>query len=202
MALLGSNMSSEVGLRLLLCPLGSNVVVRTACCSVGIVLPVYSTFKAIETNDQNEQKRWLLYWAAYGSFSIAEVFTDKLISWFPLYYHMKFAFLVWLQLPTTDGAKQLYLNHLRPFLLRHQARLDQIVGFLYSETGKFISAHQAEFQFARALVRKILLSVKEMVTDSSQPVQSQERRAIQGPRRLVETSVETSDSGEDGGNDE
>ncbi|MED6124080.1 hypothetical protein PIB30_055738 [Stylosanthes scabra] len=38
----------------------------------------------------------------YGSFSLIEVFTDKLISWFPMYYHMKFAFLVWLQLPSTN----------------------------------------------------------------------------------------------------
>ncbi|PQQ20899.1 HVA22-like protein k [Prunus yedoensis var. nudiflora] len=72
---------SEVGLRVLLCPLGSNVLVRTACCSVGIALPVYSTFKAIENKNQAEQQRWLLYWAAYGSFSIAEVFSDKILSW-------------------------------------------------------------------------------------------------------------------------
>ncbi|OVA04545.1 TB2/DP1/HVA22-related protein [Macleaya cordata] len=81
MALLGSSISSEVGLRLLLSPLGSNVVVRTACCSVGIALPVYNTFKAIENKDQNEQQKWLLYWAAYGSFSLAEVFSDKILSW-------------------------------------------------------------------------------------------------------------------------
>ncbi|KAL0739530.1 hypothetical protein Bca4012_015740 [Brassica carinata] len=102
MALIGSGLASEVGLRVLFSPLGSNIVLRTACCSVGIGLPVYSTFKAIENRDQNEQHKWLVYWAAYGSFSLVEVFTDKLISWFPLYYHVKFAFLVWLQLPTVD----------------------------------------------------------------------------------------------------
>uniref|UniRef100_A0A2P2KIB6 HVA22-like protein n=1 Tax=Rhizophora mucronata TaxID=61149 RepID=A0A2P2KIB6_RHIMU len=145
----------EVGLQLLLSPLSSNVLVRTACCSVGIVLPVYSTFKAVENKDQIEQQKWLLYWAAYGTFSVAEVLTDKIISWFPLYYHMKFAFLVWLQLPSTNGARQLYTNHLRPFLVRHQARLDQIMEFLYVEMNKFVSAHQAEFQFAKALFLKV-----------------------------------------------
>ncbi|KAJ4714458.1 HVA22-like protein [Melia azedarach] len=39
---------------------------------------------------------------SYGSFSIAEAFADKLLSWFPMYYHLKFAFLVWLQLPSAD----------------------------------------------------------------------------------------------------
>ncbi|KAF3683384.1 HVA22-like protein k [Capsicum annuum] len=92
----------QIGLKLLLSPLNTNVVVRTACCSVGIVLPVYSTFKAIEMGDQNEQRKWLLYWAVYGSFSIVEAFTDKFLYWFPLYYHVKLAFLVWLQLPSAE----------------------------------------------------------------------------------------------------
>ncbi|KAE9448558.1 hypothetical protein C3L33_19540, partial [Rhododendron williamsianum] len=236
MALFSSNMPSEVGLRLLLCPLSSNIVVRTACllnianllincCSVGVALPVYSTFKAIETNDQTEQQRWLVYWAAYGSFSIAEVFTDKLISWFPLYYHMKFAFLVWLQLPSVDGAKQLYVTHLRPFLLKHQARLDQIVEFSYGEMvkrahlmflwhglsrldeGKFVSAHQAEIQFAKTLLVKMWMSANEMANDILHPGQRRGTGAIEGPRTLrsrandviegPETQVENSESEND-----
>ncbi|CAN6563131.1 unnamed protein product [Malus baccata var. baccata] len=124
MALLGSNITSEVGLRLLLCPLGSNIVLRTACCSVGIGIPVYCTCKAIERKDRIAQEKWLLYWAAYGSFSLVEIFSDKLISWCPMYYHMKFAFLVWLQLPTVDH--------------------------------KLLSAHQAEIEYARVMIMKIL----------------------------------------------
>ncbi|XP_031250439.1 HVA22-like protein k [Pistacia vera] len=145
-----------VGLRLLLCPFGSNVVIRTACCSVGIVLPVYSTFKAIERKDQDDQQKWLIYWAAYGSFSIVEVFSDKLLFWFPMYYHLKFAFLVWLQLPSAEGATKLYRNHLRPFLLRHQARIDQLVGFAYHQMARIFSSHQAEFQFAKTVLMKII----------------------------------------------
>ncbi|KAK9287043.1 hypothetical protein L1049_015451 [Liquidambar formosana] len=188
MALFGSSIPSPVGLRLLLCPLDSNIVIRTACCSVGIVLPVYSTFKAIENKDQNEQQKWLLYWAAYGSFSVAEVFTDKLISWFPLYYHMKFAFLVWLQLPSVDGATHLYMSLLRPFLLRHQARLDQIVEFLYGEMAKFVSAHREEIQFARRLFMKILASANQMLTNIIHSVQRPANGTIEGPRRRIQDS--------------
>ncbi|KAF3435613.1 hypothetical protein FNV43_RR22704 [Rhamnella rubrinervis] len=176
---------SELGLRVLLCPFGSNIVVRTACCCVGIALPVYSTFKAIEKKDQNEQQQWLLYWAAYGSFSIAEAFTDKLISWFPLYYHMKFAFLVWLQLPSADGARHLYMRHLRPLLLRHQARLDQIVDFVYGELSKFVSAHQSEIQFAKSILMKILAPVKNVVHP---PARRHANAAIEGPSRQVQDS--------------
>ncbi|KAL7236747.1 hypothetical protein ACSBR1_019947 [Camellia fascicularis] len=131
-ALFGLTMPTDVGLRLLLCPLDSNIVVRTACCSVGVVLPVYSTFKAIESKNQNEQQRWLLYWAAYGSFSIAEIFTDKFISWFPLYYHVKFAFLVWLQLPSVNAkfvsAHQTEIQFARTLFMKIFGAVNQVVG--------------------------------------------------------------------------
>ncbi|KAB2631834.1 HVA22-like protein k, partial [Pyrus ussuriensis x Pyrus communis] len=74
----------------------------------------------------------------------------------PMYYHMKFAFLVWLQLPTVDGAKQLYTSHLRPFFLKHQARIDQVLGLTYGEVHKLLSAHQAEIEYARVMIMKIL----------------------------------------------
>ncbi|GJY05983.1 ABC transporter C family member 8-like protein [Tanacetum coccineum] len=52
----------KVGLKLLLCPLGSNIVLKKSCCSVGVILPVYSTFKATETNNRTDQQKMLLYW--------------------------------------------------------------------------------------------------------------------------------------------
>ncbi|XP_049393158.1 HVA22-like protein k [Solanum stenotomum] len=191
MAMFASNLSSEMGLKLLLSPLNTNVIVRTACCSVGIVLPVYSTFKAIETGNRNEQHKWLLYWAAYGSFSIVEAFTDKFLYWFPLYYHVKLAFLVWLQLPSAEGAKQLYTNHLRPFLMRHQARLDHILELFHGELGKFISTHQAEIQFAKVLLGKTLLSVGNIL---QQPAQGRVVGTIEGPAEQVETSESEDES--------
>ncbi|KAK1418204.1 hypothetical protein QVD17_27347 [Tagetes erecta] len=203
MAFLGSNLPTEVGLRLLLAPLDSNIVIRTACCTVGVALPVYSTYKAIETKNQNEQQKWLLYWAVYGSFSVGEIFADKFISWFPLYYHMKLAFLVWLQLPTTDGAKQLYMYHLRPFFLRHQARLDQIAGWFYSEAGKFISAHKGEFQFIKTIMMKVLTSVKQLINGGGQSSTTQQRRVITGPRDQAESSdSEDRNHGDDGVDDD
>ncbi|KAG8637822.1 HVA22-like protein k isoform X2 [Manihot esculenta] len=176
------------GLQLLLYPFNSNIVVRTACCSVGTVLPVYATFKAIENKDQVEQQKWLLYWAAYGTFSVAEAFADKILSWFPLYYHVKFAFLVWLQLPSVNGARQLYMSHLRPFLLRHQARLDQIVEYLHREMYKFVSTHQAEFKFAKALFLKVMASVHHMVQDLVHPGQREASGAFRGPARRIQDS--------------
>ncbi|KAF2305886.1 hypothetical protein GH714_008653 [Hevea brasiliensis] len=125
---------------------------------------------------------------AYGTFSVAEVFADKILSWFPLYYHMKFAFLVWLQLPSVNGARQLYMNHLRPFLLRHQARFDQMIEFLHREVEKFVITHQAEFKFAKALFVKAVVSVHHMVQDIIHPGQRQANGAFRGRARRIQDS--------------
>ncbi|KAI3946119.1 hypothetical protein MKX01_024875 [Papaver californicum] len=195
MALLGSAVSSEVGLRLLLSPLGTNVVIRTACCTVGIALPVYNTFKAIEKKDPAQQKKWLVYWAAFGTFSLGEIFADRILSWCPMYYHLKFAFLVWLQLPSVDGAKILYERHIRPFLLRHQARLDQVADGTYSELAKFANSHQGEIQFARSAVTKILASANQMIWGILHPTSPIEgQKAIGDTPAAPASSTENHDS--------
>ncbi|KAF6149712.1 hypothetical protein GIB67_017445 [Kingdonia uniflora] len=55
-------------------------------CSVGVVLPVLNTFEAIQKKDPNEQHKWLLYWAAYGSFSVAESFAEKALSGYSAFH--------------------------------------------------------------------------------------------------------------------
>ncbi|KAH1224594.1 HVA22-like protein k [Glycine soja] len=153
----------QVGLRLLLSPVTSNLLLRTACCSIGLALPVYSTFKAIENNDPYEQQR------------------------IPLYHHMKFAFLVWLQLPTLDGARQMYSSHLQPFLLKHQARMDLIVEFVYGAMSKIISAYKPELELARTLAVKFLMTATQMIRNFIHPV-GRELNDIEPQKRQVQDS--------------
>ncbi|KAL2644094.1 hypothetical protein R1flu_011681 [Riccia fluitans] len=152
----GAALGSEVGLRLLLSPSASNVIVRSACHIVGVGFPIYSTHKAIERKDRNEQEMWLVYWAAYGCFNAVEMCTDKLLSWFPMYYHAKFMFLVWLQLPNNYGARYAYTKLIRPFLLAHQARLDRFVDGTRNDMNKFIISHQHEILAIRNTVYKVV----------------------------------------------
>ncbi|GKU99078.1 hypothetical protein SLEP1_g11973 [Rubroshorea leprosula] len=120
-----------VELQLLFCPIGSNIVVRTA--------------------------------------------------WFPMYYHFKFAFLVWLQLPSTEyrivKLPQQYGSHLRPFLLRHQARVDQLTGLAYAGMMlgfftymhvRLISVNQEEIHCARAIMGKITASADHILRGSTE----------------------------------
>ncbi|WOL13047.1 HVA22-like protein k isoform X1 [Canna indica] len=178
MALL-SSIPSEVGLRLLLCPLGSNIITRTACCTIGIGLPIYSTFKAIENKNRNEQEKWLLYWAVYGSFSLVEVLSDKVLYWLPFYYHIKFACLVWLQFPSGHGSKYLYGKYLQPFLRKHQAKLDRLLNSLSHQIEKIISNHQEEIQLAKAVVLRCAMTANKFVKDITHPALPEGRNSTQ-----------------------
>ncbi|KAF3683385.1 HVA22-like protein K isoform 2 [Capsicum annuum] len=96
-----------------------------------------------------------------------------------------------LNLAERMGAKQLYTNHLRPFLMRHQARLDHILELFHGELAKFISAHQTEIQYAKVLLGKTLLSVGNIL---QQPAQGRVVGTIEGPAEQVETSESEDES--------
>jgi hypothetical protein len=64
------------------------------------------------------------YWTAFGCFSVVEAATDRILFWFPYYYATKLAFLVWLQHPQTEGGKWLYVNVIKPLLLKHRGALE------------------------------------------------------------------------------
>ncbi|EFJ29474.1 hypothetical protein SELMODRAFT_451332 [Selaginella moellendorffii] len=131
-------LGSELGLRLLLSPAGTNIVVRTASVGIGIGFPVYSTFKAIERKNQAEQEEWLVYWTVYGCFTVAEIFSDSLLSWCPFYYHAKLVFLVWLQFPHNYGARHVFKVFLKPLFVKHKPQLDRIVEGTRSDLDTFV----------------------------------------------------------------
>ncbi|CAM6100724.1 unnamed protein product [Calypogeia fissa] len=176
MALMGSALGSEVGLRLLLSPAASNVIVRSACTIVGVGFPIYATHQAIERKDPVEQELWLVYWAAYGCFSVTEMVTDKLLAWFPMYYHAKFLFLVWLQLPNNYGARKVYLSLLRPFLIKHHARLDRIVNGTRKDMEKLIISHKHELVTLRNMLQKVVTTAYGAVEEALRAAR------IEGPR--------------------
>ncbi|XP_069749006.1 receptor expression-enhancing protein 5 [Narcine bancroftii] len=98
------------------------------CNLIGFVYPAYISIKAIESPDKDDDTIWLMYWVVYGLFSVAEFFSDTLFSWFPFYYILKCAFLVWCMSPTSSNGSQLiYKRFIRTFFLKHEAQLDKVV---------------------------------------------------------------------------
>ncbi|KAF9207974.1 Receptor expression-enhancing protein 5, partial [Haplosporangium sp. Z 27] len=60
----------------------------------------------------------------YGFVSILESFTDILLYWFPFYFFLKTVFLLWLMIPSFNGAVTVYTRILRPFLVQHKTEID------------------------------------------------------------------------------
>nr|XP_035117335.1 receptor expression-enhancing protein 4-like [Callithrix jacchus] len=66
----------------------------------------------------------MMYWIVFALFMVAEIVTDIFISWFPFYYEIKMAFVLWLLSPYTKGASLLYLKFVHPSLSRHEKEID------------------------------------------------------------------------------
>ncbi|NWY71091.1 REEP4 protein, partial [Erithacus rubecula] len=60
----------------------------------------------------------------FSLFMATETFTDLLISWFPFYYEVKMAFVIWLLSPYTRGASLLYRRFVHPTLARKEKDID------------------------------------------------------------------------------
>ncbi|MCO5586973.1 hypothetical protein L7F22_040918 [Adiantum nelumboides] len=91
----------------------------------------------------------------YGCFSAGEVFSDRLLSWLPGYYHAKLAFLMWLQLPLRNGSRQLLSKYFRPPLLKYRCMLDGVVNCAQIDINNFLVAYLQELKFLKAIVRKL-----------------------------------------------
>ncbi|KAK5857666.1 hypothetical protein PBY51_010894 [Eleginops maclovinus] len=101
------------------------------CNLIGFAYPAYFSIKAIESSVKEDDTQWLTYWVVYGLFSIVEAFSDIFLSWFPFYYASKCLFLIWCMAPVTwNGSDMLYKRVIRPFFLKHQATMDNMVSDL------------------------------------------------------------------------
>ncbi|NXI47907.1 REEP4 protein, partial [Galbula dea] len=71
--------------------------------------------------------RWMMYWIVFALFMTIETFTDLLISWFPFYYEVKMAFVIWLLFPYTRGASLLYRKFVHPTLSSKEKEIDTYI---------------------------------------------------------------------------
>lgn len=95
---------------------------------LGFLYPAYASVKAIESTNKDDDTQWLTYWVVYAAFSIVEFFSDIFLSWFPLYFLFKCAFLGWCMAPFSwNGAHFLYTRFIAPFVLKHEKEVDSYI---------------------------------------------------------------------------
>ncbi|KAI7840715.1 hypothetical protein COHA_005531 [Chlorella ohadii] len=119
--------AASVGLQVLLQPYGAaSTLGKVANTCVGLLYPAYCTLKAVEQRQPNTatSNKWLIYWSVYGLLTAAEKPLDKVLAWVPYYQLAKLVLLLWLQSPAYEGAQRIYIEGIRPWLLRYQPALD------------------------------------------------------------------------------
>mmetsp|Transcript_138 Transcript_138/g.505 ORF Transcript_138/g.505 Transcript_138/m.505 type:complete len:168 (-) Transcript_138:99-602(-) len=158
----------QAGLALLLQPGASAVLLRTACTVVGTVYPVFESLKAVENDKADESHvQWLTYWSVYGTLQLVEGWSDTFLGWFPFYYHAKLAFLVWLMLPKTQGAKLLYKNYGRPWFLKYREQVDSVLGNFQKHLEAYLASNEESFKMAKGMFENLLEYVKSAQSKSS-----------------------------------
>uniref|UniRef100_A0A8C6VNU6 Receptor expression-enhancing protein n=1 Tax=Naja naja TaxID=35670 RepID=A0A8C6VNU6_NAJNA len=94
---------------------------------LGTLYPAYASYKAVRNKDVREYVRWMMYWIVFALFMATETVTDTFISWFPFYYEIKMAFVVWLLSPYTKGASLLYRKFVHPTLSSKEKEIDHFI---------------------------------------------------------------------------
>jgi len=93
---------------------------------VGFIYPAYCSFKAIKSEDKEDDTQWLTYWVVYAFFVVVESLTDLLLHWIPFYYGVKLAFLVWCFSPQTRGAVYIFHYAIEPLLSKYEHSIDKV----------------------------------------------------------------------------
>lgn len=117
------------------------------CNLIGFLYPAYASIKAIESTAKEDDTKWLMYWTVYALFGILEFFGDLLLFWIPLYTLSKCLILLWLMVPGKNGGTYLVYNRiLKPFVLKHQDRVDKVINQVGDEARKVIADNFSKTQ--------------------------------------------------------
>uniref|UniRef100_A0A3B4AIL3 Receptor expression-enhancing protein n=1 Tax=Periophthalmus magnuspinnatus TaxID=409849 RepID=A0A3B4AIL3_9GOBI len=100
---------------------------RGADLAFGTLYPAYSSYKAVKTKNVKEYVKWMMYWIVFALFTTAETLTDMLLSWFPFYFELKIAFVIWLLSPYTKGSSVLYRKFVHPTLSNKEKEIDDYI---------------------------------------------------------------------------
>ncbi|XP_076021074.1 receptor expression-enhancing protein 2 [Genypterus blacodes] len=103
------------------------IISRIVVLAFGTLYPAYSSYKAVKTKNVKEYVKWMMYWIVFALFTTAETVTDLVLSWFPFYFEIKIAFVIWLLSPYTKGSSVLYRKFVHPTLSNKEKEIDEYI---------------------------------------------------------------------------
>eukprot|EP01125_Pyxidicula_operculata_P021652 TRINITY_DN8472_c0_g1_i1.p1 TRINITY_DN8472_c0_g1~~TRINITY_DN8472_c0_g1_i1.p1 ORF type:complete len:121 (+),score=27.80 TRINITY_DN8472_c0_g1_i1:44-406(+) len=83
----------------------------------------YQSFKAVESDNKEDDTQWLTFWLIYSFIQFAEYFSDTLLFWIPFYNELKLGLFVFLGL--FRGSALLYNSFFRDVLKQNEAKIDK-----------------------------------------------------------------------------
>ncbi|XP_036918583.1 receptor expression-enhancing protein 3 isoform X2 [Sturnira hondurensis] len=103
------------------------MISRAVVLVFGMLYPAYYSYKTVKTKNVKEYVRWMMYWIVFALYTVIETVADQTIAWFPLYYELKIAFVIWLLSPYTKGASLIYRKLLHPLLSSKEREIDDYI---------------------------------------------------------------------------
>lgn len=91
------------------------------------IFPVFASYKALKTTDPALLKPWLMYWVVLACALCVESWVGFILVWVPFYAWIRLAFLLYLILPQSQGARVLYQTHVHPFLHDNELAIDDFI---------------------------------------------------------------------------
>lgn len=91
-----------------------------------------------------------MYWSVLSCALLVESWTEFILVWVPFYSWIRLGFLLWLVLPSTQGARVLYERHLHPYLEENELAIEE---FIASAHDKFRAAGMRYLRRAIELIR-------------------------------------------------
>ena len=96
---------------------------------IGVLNPLYSTYRSLRKKTEQNRLIWLRYWVAFGLFYSITFIADLIFYWLPFYYLAKIIFVFWLSSSTASGAQIMYKYVLLPLLKDYENELDKLINF-------------------------------------------------------------------------
>ncbi len=100
---------------------------------VNFLYPAYKSFKTLESRDQSDNKRWLVYWTIFGLVFAFKNFFSFFLSMLPGSTLILTVVLFIVYCPLTNGYEYIYVHALRPILMTYQSNIDKYIDMAKDE---------------------------------------------------------------------
>ncbi|XP_048407313.1 receptor expression-enhancing protein 3 isoform X1 [Stegostoma tigrinum] len=167
------------------------IIARTVVLVFGTLYPAYYSYKAVKTKNVKEYVRWMMYWIVFALYTVLETFADLMVSWLPLYYELKVAFVVWLLSPYTRGASLLYRKFLHPLLSSREREIDDYINQAKDRSyDTMVKFGKQGLNFAATAAVSAAVKSQGAITERLRSLSMHDLTAIQGDEPVGHRSID------------